>query len=298
MITEHSTTAAWLLRDGWRNLLGVYAVVIVAEIANDYIDMERPALSIAAAGLMVTAISIFLVFRVGEAYARWWEARTLWGGIVNASRRFARQVTTLIKARDVHHELVHRQIAWVIALRLSLRRQDDWHELAPFVAEKEREQLRAVANPANQLLQTQARRLAEVRDADELAGIDMIMLDQSMASLTDMQGGCERIKNTAFPDHVAWISHKFAWGLAALIAIAVLDRSNDFDLVDFLVVPFIMQSFIVTERVGSELRNPFENEQNDTPMTALCRTIEIDLRQQLGETDVPRPLKPVDGVLM
>lgn len=308
MIRENSTNAWWLLRDGWRNVLGVYAIVAAAEIANDLVDLSRPTLSLAAAGLMVTAISIFLVFRVGEAYSRWWEARTLWGGIVNGSRTFARQALSLVgslpgsadaaEREALQRELVYRQIAWCHALRASLRRDPLPAELDGLIGDEERAGLAGFQSPANRLMQIQSERLVAAQQAGRLSDIELTLLDRSMAGLTDMQGGCERIKNTAFPDHVVWISRTFAWLLATLLAIAILDKSNYFDWIDFLVVPLIMLSFIVTERVGSELRNPFEGRANDTPMTALCRTIEIDLRQMLGETDVPPPLEPVDGVLL
>jgi len=167
MIIEHSTTGLWVLRDGWPRILGVILIVIAVEAINDYVRFDRPALSIAAVGLVVTAISIFLVFRVGEAYSRWWEARGLWGNIVNASRRFGRQVTTLIEtptddegaraeAAALRRELVHRQLAWVNALRLSLRGQDRWEELAPFLDPTERTALSSAANRPTRLLQTQA----------------------------------------------------------------------------------------------------------------------------------------------
>ena len=78
----------------------------------------------------------------------------------------------------------------------------------------------------------------------------------------------------------------------------VLDLGEASDIVDVTVVPLMMLAFVLTERLGAELRNPFSNHSNDVPMRALCRTIEINLRQQLGEKDVPEPLEPVKGVLM
>ena len=77
-----------------------------------------------------------------------------------------------------------------------------------------------------------------------------------------------------------------------------LESGNEIDLIDMFVTPFLMLSFLLTERLGADLKNPFENRVNDTPMTAMCRTIEIDLRQQLGEGDLPEPIEPVDGILM
>lgn len=232
MIVEHSMNAYRLLRPRWYLIPIVLLIIVAVELANDRYQLDRPAFSLASVGLLVTALSIFLVFRVNEAYLRWWEARTLWGELVNASRSFARQVLTLIVAqpgdeaaerrvRALRRALVYRQIAFANALRLSLRREK-----------------------------------------------------------------------------VAYVTQLLAWSMAVLIAIAVIDSENRIDLVDMLVVPFLMLGFLIIERVGAELRNPFENEPNDTPMTSLCRVIERDLRQSLGEKELPSPLEPVDGVLM
>ena len=299
MITANTTRTLSLLRNNASRLLAVVAIVAAIEVANDYIDLERAALSIAAVALLVTALSIFLVFRLNEAYARWWEARTLWGAIVNGSRSFARQATTLIAAEDaVHRELVYRQIAWVNALRLSLRCQDDWNELGPFLPEGELESLASAASKPTQLFQKQGERLAELTATGQLSELGHVMIDRTLAGLYDAQGGCERIKNTPFPDRVSAFTHSVAWGLAIFVPLSILDTSNYFDPIDMIVVPIMMMAFLLTKQLGAELRDPFEGQPNDTPMTALCRSIEIDLRQQLGERDVPSPIQPVDGVLL
>ncbi len=309
MITERSTTVVTLVRAHWRSVLAVVAIVAVEEVANDHIELQRPAFTVAAVGLMMTAVSIFLVFRVSEAYARWWEARTLWGSIVNGSRSFARQVTTLLvteradtagegEIEALRREFVYRQIAWVNALRLSLRRQDDWQELKPFLTASELESLSGAANVPTQLLQRQGVRLAEARAAGLLSDVGQLIVDGSLAALHDAQGACERIKNTAFPDRVAFFTRLVAWSVAALLPLGIMDPDNDFDLLDMVVVPSMMLAFVLTERLGFELKNPFENRPNDTPMTSLCRSIEIDLRQQLGEKQLPPRIEPVNGVLM
>jgi putative membrane protein len=253
-------------------------------------------------------LSISLVFRVNEAYARWWEARILWGQLVNASRGLARQATTLIvsngdgegsqRVETIRRELVYRQIAFVNALRLSLRREDDLDELAPLLAPSEFEGLEAAANRPTQLLQCQGRAIAAARASGNLTEFGELMFDRTLNALHEVQGGCERIKNTAFPDKVAFATQVIAWSMAGLTAVAIAHPENGFDLIDTIVLPFMMLGFVVTERIGAELRNPFENAPNDTPMTALCRTIEIDLRQNLGEQDIPPPIEPVRGVLM
>ena len=309
MITHGSTTLLTVLRPSWIRVLVVMAILVRVEIGNDSVRFARPDFSLAAVGLVVTSLSIFLVFRVNEAYARWWEARTLWGQLVNASRGFARQVTTLIVAtpgdevskhevEGLRRELVYRQIAFVNALRISLRREDSWEELEPLLADDEFESLAGAVNKPTQLLQRHGVQLAAARAAGTLSDFGQLMIDGSLTALYDAQGGCERIKNTVFPDKVAFVTQVVAWSMAVFVAIAVTDPDNSFDLIDMIVVPFMMLGFVITERLGAELKNPFENAPNDTPMTSVCRTIEIDLRQQLGEKELPPPTEPVNGVLM
>lgn len=309
MIVERSTNLYSLLRSHWTRVLAAVLVVVTIEIANDHFDFNRAIFSLTYFGLMVAALSIFLVFRVNEAYSRWWEARTLWGAIVNSSRNFARQATTVLappdndlaaadELREIRRELVYRQIAYVNALRLSLRRQNDWHELSDFLPQAEFDALSAVANKPNQLLQRQSERLAELHARGFVTELGRLMIDRSLTALLDAQGGCERIKNTAFPDRIAFFGQTVAWVLAIFVPVSVADSTNSFDVVELVVIPILMTAFLFTERLGSELKRPFENLPNDTPMMSICRTIEIDLRHQLGERLVPAPLQPVAGILM
>ena len=123
-------------------------------------------------------------------------------------------------------------------------------------------------------------------------------LNLTFNELHNAQVGCERIKNTPFPDNVAYAARGIAWGMAIIVPVAITDQSNRFELVDMVVVPIHMLSFVLIERLGAELRNPFENGPNDTPMTTLCREVERELRQALGEESLPPAIEPSDGVLM
>jgi putative membrane protein len=150
MIVERSTHVARVVRASWARIALAFLIVIAVELVYDAFSLDRPIFSFSALALVVTALSIFLVFRVNEAYSRWWEARTLWGGIVNSSRNFGRQVTAFVgppsdgsaerhEVASLHEELVYRQMAWLHALRLSLRREEDWDQLAPYLADEELE---------------------------------------------------------------------------------------------------------------------------------------------------------------
>lgn len=288
-------------------VLAEQAIVIISRYTK---VLETDVFSATAIGLIATVVGIFIVFRFNEAYQRWWEARTLWGALVNDSRSFAREVITLLtpdrvpgigsaeEAGKLHTELVYRHLAYCNALRLSLRRQDTWDELAPFLGADELSDLQKYANKPTRLNYCQAERLAQVIGTDTAQQVLMMQLDSTLNRLYDIQGGCERIKSTAFPDEVRFISRGLVWLSAIAVPIAFLSADREIRVIEVLAVILISLSFMVVEQLGASLKNPFENEDNDTPMTALCRTIEIDLRQQLGETKIPPPIEPVRGVLM
>ena len=294
---------------------GLILTVVLTEQAIVLISqhtkvLETDVFSVTAIGLIATVVGIFIVFRFNEAYQRWWEARTLWGSLVNDSRSFAREVITLLTpdrvpsiatkedAAKLHTELVYRHLAYCNAIRLTLRGQDTWEELAPFLSAGELEELQNYANKPTRLDQRQGERLAQVIGTDTAQQVLLLQLYSTLNRLYDVQGGCERIKNTAFPDEVRFISRGLVWLSAIAVPIAFLSADREIRIIEVLAVIVISLSFMVVEQLGASLKNPFENEDNDTPMTALCRTIEIDLRQQLGETKVPPPLEAVDGVLM
>jgi len=285
-------------------------VLIVLAIERGALALHRalPALQTSAfseAGVAVLAgtVGVFLAFRFNEAYGRWWEARILWGGMVNASRTFARQVLSYVPADEpggeaLRRELVRGQIAYVNALRGSLRRQDAAAEAAPFLTPEARSELVGARNLPTQLVARQSRLLARRVASDTAGAIMLSRLDATLAEITSLQGGMERIKNTAFPDHVLYMSRLLVWVVALLVCLAFIDPVEVVYALEFVAVLMIVLSFKLLVQLGEELNDPFENRENDTPMTALCRIIEIDLRQMLGETELPEPMEPVDGVLL
>ena len=260
--------------------------------------------------ILGVAVSFYVGFKNSSSYNRFSEARQLWGGVVNRSRSWAMLV--LANTQPEHntltpeqirrqHRLVYRQIAWVNALRLHLRRQPErWAaDVAPFLEPAESDLMPSKANPPAQLLLQQTHDLRAAGDLfDPLQHRTLV---EDLRELTNLQGGCERIKNTPFPRQYAFSSVVFVWLFVALLPLGV---QGEFEKLGhghyWLTVPFsvlVSWVFVTIELVGHISENPFENQMNDVPMTALCRTIEIDLRQMLGETSLPAPLQPHDGVL-
>jgi len=267
------------------------------------------------------AVSFYIGFKNNGSYDRFWEGRQLWGGIVNYSRTWSIQaleyVTSVVDAPDVdapaasraelslrHRRLVYRQIAWCNAVRLNLRRQNDqWEEhVAPFLDPTESVEMRRKQNPPAHLLRQQAADLRILREErgllNDFQHVNMMM---TLEQLFNLQGGCERIKNTPFPRQYAFFSYMFVWLFAALLPLGLIvefEKLGPYHL--WLTVPFsvlVSWVFNTIEIVGHTSENPFENEMNDVPMTAICRTIEIDLREMLGETALPPKLAPIDDIL-
>ncbi len=306
MIQSTRTNFFGFLTSGWKSLLFLLGVTLLAElIYNRFTDKQILPLGLDHVGLFVTAISIFLVFRLNEAYGRWWEARQLWGRLVNTSRDFGRQVVSWVAHPQVRRQLIQRQIAYVNALRIALRhgpRWDDapeqWQEIIPYLERTELETLRRAGNIPAQIVRLHSCQLRHHFTDTVSDRLLLCRLDRTLSALYDIQGGCERIKNTVFPDRVARFTFAFVWLFAIALPFIVLDASLDSrDVKEVILVTFMSYVLVTMERLGRELKNPFENQPNDTPMTALCRTIEIDLRQFLGE-EAPPPLKPRKGVLM
>ena len=308
MLVENTATGYSLLRRHWQLIPAVLAIVAVVEMANDYVRLDRPAFSLAAVGLLISALSIFLAFRVNEAYTRWWEARILWGNLITASRAFARRVLTLMYVDPADEErsnmvalqrrLVYRQIAYVNALRVSLRDEGDGGELRSLLDDEEHASLERAVNRPAAILQRQGEAVAYAWRSGWMSDVGLTQLERALSELHRDQGACERIKNTPFPENVAHATRTIAWSMAVVVPVAITDQSNRVELLDMFVVPLLMLSFLLIERLGAELRNPFDKEPNGVPLMALCRSIERELRQSLGEETLPPPIEPSDGVLL
>jgi ion channel-forming bestrophin family protein len=254
-----------------------------------------------------TALAIYLAFLNNAAYSRYWEARTLWGGIINNARTFARQAMTLTfctakKPDDCEtqeltawrHEVVYRQIAWCIALRCALRKQDPFPEMKPYLTLEDQAGLRGEQNIPIALLHRQGERLRDARTAGWLSDYLFERMDETLSTLTDLQGGCERINNTPIPLTYTYLTHRFVYGYCALLPLGLLDQVDE--RMFWIVLP-VATVFLILDRIGSLIEHPFGTEPQDLALSSYTRTIEINLLQRLRETNLPDPITPVEGVL-
>jgi ion channel-forming bestrophin family protein len=282
-------------------MLVLYDLAVV--VAYKVMHWEWVALPHIPISLFGSAIGIIVAFRNQSAYARWWEARTLWGALVNNSRSWARQVTTVMmplndaeagELKAYQKRLVYHEIAYVIALRQHLRGLEPWEEIAPLLSEEE---LSALRDQKNVPLAIQQQMGALLRQCQVRGWIDIAQwkaLDGNLDDLVDAQGGAERIKVTPMPKQYDYFPQLFVQMYCLMLPLALVMSMGWFTPLGSTLVGFI---FLALDKIGRDLEHPFENTVHDVPLTSITRTIEVNLRQLLGETVLPAPEKPVRGVL-
>jgi putative membrane protein len=252
------------------------------------------------------AISIIVGFRNNYAYGRWWEARTLWGAIVNRSRSVARQALTTMSAPPgageeeraavaaMQRSLVYHQIAFVHALRQQMRGLDPIAEIRNLVSAEQCERLTGDKNVSLALQREMGAMTREARRRGWLSDWEWEAIDTSLNALMDSQGGAERIKNTPMPKQYDFFPRLFVDIYCLMLPIGMVENLHWFTPLGSTVVGFM---FLALDKIGRDLQDPFDNKIYDVPLTAITTTIETNLRQMLGEKDLPPPQTPVDGIL-
>lgn len=298
-------------------------VLIYKYLKCDFIGI--PFLPIATIG---TAVAFFVGFKNNQAYDRLWEARKLWGGIANTSRNLTMMLQNIIDDKAFVKDFMYRHIAYINILRLQLRKTIPWatsketnHQT--FVGEAEEledfeqglrkilenndkseyfDKLKKQHNSANQLLNYQISQLTKLKRnkiIDEYEHSDLV---KQITELTNLQGGCERIKNTPLFRQYSVFSRLFTQIFLVLLPFGLikeLDKIGEWGV--WLTIPFVMLIswvFNTMEQIGEFSENPFDNSVNDIPITAICRNIEIDIKELLGEDNLPSKIQPVNDVLL
>ena len=273
--------------------------------------LEHISLPFSVAAILGSALAIFIAFRNNSSYSRWWEARTIWGGIVNSSRVLARLIITFAdshshqanydaaKSAGFKKEMVYWVIAWVHALRLHLRKEDSWQVLQPFVPSDVYAQIAAAQHKPNMIQLMMGRRIYLAMADGTLGGFDSFQMEGQLLALANYQGGCERIKNTPLLRQYHFFTKLFLLVFMGILPFALIGDFSKMGMAWMMVPVSILISFVfgVMGKVGEVNEDPFENRITDVPLTALCNTIERDLKEMLGEAELPAKMEAVQGFL-
>ncbi|MEE7559987.1 hypothetical protein HH299_09950 [Xanthomonas sp. Kuri4-2] len=248
-----------------------------------------------------SALTIFLAFRANAAYGRWWEARQLWGSLVNTSRAIARQALTALdvdpadaRQTALRESLVVHQVAFVHALRCHLRRQNPFPELTGLLGEARADALRGYANVPNALTLRLGQLLQQARALGMLDSLRWSALDGNLTTLANLQGACERIKNTPLPRQFSSLPRALVNLYCWLVPLGLIAGMGLAMPIASVLISFTL---LAIDRASSAIEDPFENTVHDTPMTALSRGIELTLREMLGQRVPLRDVRAIDGFI-
>ena len=288
-----------------RPLILLFAFDIAVAVAYIYGGWKWVALPDIPLSIFGSVIGVIAGFRNASAYARWWEARTIWGGVVNNSRSFAREVLSMVAAPDadsataretdeMKRKLVILQIAFVHALRNQLRGVPPWEELSGLLPDEELKQLRTQKNVPLAIQQNMAFLIAHCFQRGWIDNLRWVALDKTLSILMDCQGASERIKSTPMPLLYDMFIRLFISIYCLLLPLGMVASLGLMTPVGSTLVGFI---FLALDQIGRDLEMPFENLPHDISLTAISRTIEINLKQMVGDREISEPLAPVDGIL-
>lgn len=274
----------WFHLLGWDIIIVTLFSTAVFILSNYFIDLELP---VSIGTFMGTAIALILSFKLGHSYDRWWEARKIWGEIVNDSRSLVNQLKHFTNDRpEMVKTIAYRQIAWCYSLGQSLREQDSLEGIEHLVSTDEYERLKPHFNVPLKLMEQHQKDLNTLHAETQINDFQQVQIDSTLVRLVASMGKAERIKNTDFPKTYRVTLHLFIY--IFLIALSFsLSEIHSLSFFEIPIMVIISVPFFLLEKVAFTIQDPFENRPTDTPVTRISKTIEINLRQLIDEEELP-----------
>ena len=321
-----------ILLGTWKELVFFFFWTTFVFYLYYYLQWKYISLAIEPLSVIGIAVSFYLGFKNSQSYDRFWEARKIWGAIVNYSRTWATQVLSSVKdAPEDRRIMIYRHLGWINALRVQLRQPSSFslerskslkrfiegyaayggiaEIIRPFISPEELETLENRKNVATHLMKNQGLHLKRLLQEGKISEFQNLMLHKVIEENFNFQGACERIKNTPFPRQYAYFGTVFAWIFVLLLPFGLLNAFDEefvelsssgriwMETAAILLSVLISWIFITIDKVARNSEDPFEGRFNDVPMTAICRTIEIDLRDMLDEHPLPEKVAPIKNIL-
>lgn len=276
MLLNKGISISYFLRLIKWDILAIVIYATVIGLLDHYLFLKGFEIPLAIPALVGTLISLLLAFRTSQSYERWWEARTIWGAIVNDSRTLVRQLLLFLpedeEKQGIVQRFAERQFVWCFVLTAGLRKVSLDHDSRRYI---ERHHLES-DNLPNLLLSEHAKELRLLSGKYRLDPNVVVQLDATLQRITDSMGGCERIKNTVFPRSYGVLIHFLIYVLMSILPFGLED---DPFLLEIIVASLVPILFIAIERTAIIMQDPFEDKPTDTPMITLSSTIERNLRE-------------------
>jgi putative membrane protein len=318
-----------------RDLYVLIALGTLPVIGYHVADLEWLGLPWTVVALLGTATAFIVGFKNVQTYNRTWEARSIWGDILSNSRAWGLMSRDFLTNPGRSRELVYRHLAWLTTLRYQMRDARSWEstrlannseyarrysvperelpleaELAKYLPAEEVAQVLSAHNMAAQVLSLQSRAVKGLLADEDVVIPQFVEMQRVIREFSVLQGRSERIKDFPYPRQFATINRMFVRLFCLLLPFGLLEQFEALnEHVDgplhgrmvWFAIPFsVLISWLYTslEQVGSSTECPFEGSPNDVPISQMCRAAEIDMRQALGEADLPPALGSENNILL
>lgn len=300
MILTDNIPIGRIVRGTWKNFLFSVITCVVAYFVNELWLANYFSFPVFVPTVLGTALAFFIGFNNNQAYDRWWEARKIWGSLVNNSRTWARLLIThtspsptLDEAalNDMRTKMIKRHIAFLYLLKNYLRDKRS-NTYKKYLAEVDTAVIAVQTNLHNAVLTLQSKDLETIYQQGAVDGFRFMELSKTVTSFCDDMGKAERIRNTVFPTTYIYYSKAFIWIFVYSVTMTI---GNSIGIASIIFGTLLGYIFFTIQTIGQTLINPFDNIVTGIPLSQITRTIEINLLEMLGENDIPGPQQSVKG---
>jgi putative membrane protein len=292
----------WTLLFVWRGsmmkqmlpqLLIVAVLSVLAVWTEGNVLAHKVPLNATPFTLVGVALALFLGFRNSSAYDRWWEGRKLWGALVNTIRTLTRQALTMTgDARD-KRAFTNLLVAFTYAMRDQLR-GDTFSRSAELLPPALAEEVDRARYKPFIILRAMGEWVSARYNEGAFGEITMAAIDRNLVELSNILGGCERIASTPVPFGYSVMIHRVVYFYCALLPFGLVDS---IEWMTPFVAILMAYSFIALDSLAAELEMPFNRDENDLALDAICLNIELSAREMSQEPLDQKPLQPVAYVL-
>ncbi|RIW16202.1 hypothetical protein D0X99_07475 [Algoriphagus lacus] len=234
-------------------------------------------------GLLSFVISMLLVFRTNTAYDRWWEGRKLWGQLVNNSRNLAIKMAGILDPTDEENRRFFRRSIPIYAFSLKdhLQSKKTEYSLQDDHLIEENYLAASVVSDKhvpNQIAKLLFGKINALYKTGQITGDQLIVLNGEITALTDICGGCERIKNTPIPYSYSSFIKKFIMLYTLSLPIGYAYMLGYFAAP---IVAFVFYVLASLELIAEEIEEPFGMDENDLPMEKMSENIQRQVEEIL-----------------
>ncbi|AZS49563.1 bestrophin [Entomomonas moraniae] len=280
----------------WRRVLFTVLLSTVVVLSHGTLYHYKIIITAAPFTIWGITLAIFLSFRNNVAYQRYWEARSLWGQLLVSSRNLTRQLISFFPDinKQEQQQIANKIIAFSYALRNRLRDNPSLQDLHPLLSKQAQKSLEKVSNVPNKLLSQLGVDFNKLSQKTQTHQVLLTNIDTELSHLSGVLSGCEKIKNTPLPFPYILLLHRTVHIYCFVLPFCLVDSIG---WTTPFAVCFLAYTFFGLDALGDQISDPFDAQQNDLPIDAMSRNIEINIREIMDE-ETPPPIEPIDGVLL